>query len=154
MSRETTAIRILIAMKRFASINEVIWTRKMISDAINENYNEIRLALRFLERRGYVCSIRHNYNGEICVEYNITSEGHQAVLDSQFNPRADRGAAEWIRYVRQGITSDGRQSRLTRVAIPKGGFTRDEISSMEDELDARRENEQWADDESLPEYPR
>ena len=146
MSTETTAIRILIAMKRFANMGGVIWTEHMISKAICEDAKEIETALRFLERKGYVSAIRTDYKGDICTEYDITSEGHQAVVDAQHNPLADKGASEWIRRARSGFNTMRNQSNLDRVAIPSGKIVEEEPMSIEDQLDAMRDEEAWARD--------
>jgi len=147
MSIETTAIRILIEMKRFVNLGGVIWTAHMISEAIREDDNEVRGALRFLEKNGYVSAVRTNYNGEVCTEYNITSEGHHAVVDAQHNPRADRGASEWIRRARSGFNTVRKQSSLDRVAIPtSNGIEREDEMSIEDHLDKLRSEKAWAED--------
>ena len=146
MSTETTAIRILIEMKRFVNLGGVIWTANMISEAIREDENDVRRALRFLEKNGYVSAIRTYYKGEMCTEYDITSEGHQAVVDAQYNPRADSGASEWIRRARSGFNTVRKQSSLDRVAIPKGKIVEEELMSIEEQLDAMRSDEAWARD--------
>jgi DNA-binding PadR family transcriptional regulator len=146
MSTETTAIRILIEMKRFVNLGGVIWTAHMISEAIREDDNEVRCALRFLEKNGYVSAVRTDYQGEVCVEYDITSEGHQAVVDAQYNPRADNGASEWIRRARSGFNTVRKQSNLDRVAIPKGKIVEEESMSMEEQLDFMRAEEAWSRD--------
>ena len=145
MSTETTAIRILIAMKRFMQLDGVIWTRKMISESIRENINDVIKALAFLERKGYISSIKTDYNNNICKEYHITTEGHQAVEDARTNPSADGGSSAWIYRARSGFSTTGRQSHLERVAIPRGSM-REEQESIEEQLDDMRDEEAWARD--------
>jgi DNA-binding PadR family transcriptional regulator len=145
MSIETTAYKILLNMKRFMQLDGVIWTRKMISESIRENINDVIKALTFLERKGYISSIKTDYKNNICTEYHITTEGHQAVEDAITNPSADRGSSAWIYRARSGFSSTGRQSRLERVAIPKGSI-REEQESIEEQLDAMRDEEAWARD--------
>jgi len=148
MSIETTAYKILFVMKRFITyrrLEGVTWTMHMISESIKEEIIDVRKALIFLEKRGYVSSIHRDYKGDTYIEYDITSEGHQAVEDAQYNPRSDKGYASWIQRARSGFSTTGRQSRLERVAIPKGSI-REEQESIEDQLDAMRDEEAWARD--------
>ena len=117
----------------------------MISESIRENINDVIKALAFLERKGYISSIKTDYNNNICKEYHITTEGHQAVEDARTNPSADGGSSAWIYRARSGFSTTGRQNRLELVAIPRGSI-REEQESIEEQLDAMRDEEVWARD--------
>jgi len=141
---ESTAFRILIVMKQFIRLDGVIWTRHMIAESIREDVKDVRLALGFLERRGFVSSVKSDYNGEICVEYDITSEGKQAVDDARTNPKISSNESEWIRRARSGFNTARNQSSLSRVAIPtSNGVEREDEMSIEDYLDKLRSQEEW-----------
>jgi predicted transcriptional regulator len=71
--------------------------------------------------------------------YRLTDEGHEAIDSAKMHPSLQAAGAKWASLVRQGIDHRGRQTRVTKAAIPSTKPDwRDEPTDIEDLIDLKR----------------
>ena len=133
---------ILLTMKRFNDLDDVIWTLQMIAkECGNHSSTRTQIALNWLIKCRYISAEREHHDGEAYTTYHITTEGDDAISKASDNPGLDKGYAEWVDRALKGMSSTGRETRLENVVIPSQQFVREPQETIEERLDRKRKSE-------------